>query len=89
MVGVAVAMVVAMLLGRSLAGGRHQLGLHGFVGAAETSFKGEEVQPEHVEGGHAGGEETGHPEDRKAAEGLAQDFVLAPETGQGRDATDR
>ena len=72
-----------------LASGGHQLDLDILVAAAEAPFKGEEVQPEHVEGGHAGGEETGNPEDGKAAEGLAQDFVLAPETGQGGDATDR
>ena len=72
----------------ALAGRGEQLLLHSAVCAPELTFKGEEVEPEHVEGGHAGSEEAHGPEQREAAKGLAQDFVFAPKTGQWRDAAD-
>ena len=72
----------------SLPAARQQLGLHGGVIATEFPFEREEVEPEHVEGRHPGGEEAHQPEQRVAVEGLTENFVLAPETGQGGDAAD-
>ena len=79
---------MGVVLGRILASGGQQLGLHGGVIAAELPFKGEEVEPEHVEGRHPRRQEAHHPEQWVAVEGLAKNFVLAPEAGQGRNATD-
>ena len=83
------AAAMGVMVARVLACCRQQLGLHGRVVAAELTFKGEEIQAEHVEGGHPGGEEAHQPEDGEAVEGLAENFVLAPEPCQGGDAADR
>ena len=84
--GVAVAVVV---VAAALAGGRQQLAGHRLVVAAERALKGEEVEPEHVEGRHPGSDEAHRPQQRIGVEGLAEDLVLAPEARQGRDAGDR
>ena len=68
--------------------GQQQLLLQGLVGAAEGALKGEEVEPEHIEGSHAGGEKAHRPEQRITAEGDPENLVFAPEARQGGDATD-
>jgi len=80
--------VLALVFCAAFAGGGQELCLDGLVGAAEVPLEGEEVEPEHVEGGHAGRDEAHRPEQGIGVEGLAEDLVLAPEAGQGRDAGD-
>ena len=70
------AAAVGVMVGWILAGCRQQLRLHGRVIAAELPFKGEEVQAEHVEGGHACREETHQPEDREAVEAWPKSSLL-------------
>jgi len=60
--------------------GGKQRCLHRLVVATELPFEGEEVKPEHVEGRHAGGEEPDKPQHWEGIEGLAQDFIFAPES---------
>ena len=71
--------MVRMLLINSLAGGGHQLGLHGLIVATEVALEGEEIQPKHVEGRHAGRQEANNPEQWECFEGLPENFILAPE----------
>ena len=84
-----VAVALLMTLTASLAGGAQQLGLQGLVVAAEAALEGEEVEAEHVESGHSGGDEASRPEHWIGVEGLAQDLVLTPEASQRWDAGDR
>ena len=82
------AAAMGVVLGRIFSGCGEKLGLHGGVVAAELPFKGEEIEAEHVKGRHPCCQEAHHPEQRVAVEGLTKNFVLAPEAGQGWNATD-
>ena len=60
-----VAMVVAVAIALVISGFpcfSQQLGPHGLIIAAKLPLKGEEVEAEHIKGGHAGGDEASHPE---------------------------
>src|SRR5713226_10504225 len=56
------------------------------AGVAEECKK---EQPEHVKGGHSGGDETDNPQEEKGVECLAEDFIFAEKSGEGKNSCNR
>src|ERR1700686_2839537 len=62
--------------------------LNMLVGAAVTE-EGKEEKAEHVERREARGDEADDPQQEKAVEGPAKDFILAEEPGEGKNSCNR
>src|SRR4030088_2768054 len=56
-----------------------------FVGAA-IAGKGQEKQASHVKSRQARGDETDNPQEEKAVEGLAQNFIFAEKSGERKNS---
>src|SRR5258708_15189197 len=62
--------------------------LNMLVGATMTE-EGKEKKAEHVERGEARSDEADHPQQEKAVEGLAENFIFAEKSGERKNSGDR
>src|SRR5229473_8379123 len=62
--------------------------LNMLVGATMTE-EGKEKKAEHVERGEARSDEADHPQQEKAVEGLAENFIFAEKPGERKNSSDR
>src|SRR5205814_4300217 len=62
--------------------------LHNVLVGAAISNERKKEQPEHVEGSHSCGDEANNPQQEKAVESLAENFIFAEKSGEGKNPRD-